>query len=236
MTKADIVDEIYEKSGFSKKESAELVETVFDLIKTTLEDGDKITYKFKNPNLMGIFWTHAYNPIFNRHDSKIPILVFHPHEWLIHARTESELFFLSRFKDDKKLVFFALGSTSPLDKQFKQNHSNNFVQIGIGLNLGLKKTEYINVLGDYIFKVSVSKRFSEDIDTFFKKYSEITPENRLEIEKLSNRKDATKITLLRSKKESAKWRTVSKGWRLLKTRLEKSRGNGKDPMALRFHA
>ena len=28
--------------SFSKKESAELVETVFDLIKTTLEDGDKI--------------------------------------------------------------------------------------------------------------------------------------------------------------------------------------------------
>ena len=42
MTKADIVERIYEKVGFSKKESAELVETVFDLIKSTLEDGDKI--------------------------------------------------------------------------------------------------------------------------------------------------------------------------------------------------
>ncbi|HJV65175.1 MAG TPA: integration host factor subunit alpha [Geomonas sp.] len=42
MTKADIVERIYEKVGFSKKESAELVETVFDLIKSTLEEGDKI--------------------------------------------------------------------------------------------------------------------------------------------------------------------------------------------------
>jgi len=42
MTKADIVEKIYEKVGFSKKESAELVETVFDLIKNTLEEGDKI--------------------------------------------------------------------------------------------------------------------------------------------------------------------------------------------------
>ncbi len=42
MTKADIVEKIYEKVGFSKKESAELVESVFDLIKNTLEDGDKI--------------------------------------------------------------------------------------------------------------------------------------------------------------------------------------------------
>lgn len=42
MTKADIVEKIYEKVGFSKKESADLVELVFDLIKDTLEQGDKI--------------------------------------------------------------------------------------------------------------------------------------------------------------------------------------------------
>ena len=36
MTKADIVETIYERVGFSKKESAELVETVFDVIKDAL--------------------------------------------------------------------------------------------------------------------------------------------------------------------------------------------------------
>lgn len=42
MTKSDMVEKIYEKIGFSKKESAELVEMVFDIIKTTLESGEKI--------------------------------------------------------------------------------------------------------------------------------------------------------------------------------------------------
>jgi len=42
MTKADIVEKIFDKVGFSKKESAELVESVFDIIKSTLEKGDKI--------------------------------------------------------------------------------------------------------------------------------------------------------------------------------------------------
>lgn len=42
MTKADIVEKIYEKVGFSKKESAELVEMVFDIMKGTLEKGEKI--------------------------------------------------------------------------------------------------------------------------------------------------------------------------------------------------
>ncbi len=42
MTKADIVEAIYEKVGFSKKEAADLVELVFDMIKDTLSKGQKI--------------------------------------------------------------------------------------------------------------------------------------------------------------------------------------------------
>ncbi|MFA5701837.1 MAG: integration host factor subunit alpha [Desulfuromonas sp.] len=42
MTKADLVENVYYKTGFSKKESAEIVEAVFELMKQTLERGDKI--------------------------------------------------------------------------------------------------------------------------------------------------------------------------------------------------
>lgn len=42
MTKADIVETIYGKVGFSRKESAEIVDLVFDLMKETLENGEKI--------------------------------------------------------------------------------------------------------------------------------------------------------------------------------------------------
>jgi integration host factor subunit alpha len=42
MTKADIVETIYGKVGFSRKESAEIVDLVFDLMKETLENGERI--------------------------------------------------------------------------------------------------------------------------------------------------------------------------------------------------
>ena len=43
MTKADIIEAVYEKvGGFSKKEAAEIVESVFHQIKETLERGEKI--------------------------------------------------------------------------------------------------------------------------------------------------------------------------------------------------
>jgi integration host factor subunit alpha len=42
MTKVDIIENIYEKVGFSKKEVSKIVESVFDIIKETLEHEDKI--------------------------------------------------------------------------------------------------------------------------------------------------------------------------------------------------
>ena len=42
MTKAEIVERIYERVGFSKKEAADVVESIFEVIKTRLEDGEKV--------------------------------------------------------------------------------------------------------------------------------------------------------------------------------------------------
>jgi integration host factor subunit alpha len=42
MTKGDIVERIYEKVGFSKKEANDVVESIFEIIKNRLEQGDKV--------------------------------------------------------------------------------------------------------------------------------------------------------------------------------------------------
>lgn len=42
ITKADIVECIYERVGFSKKEATEIVEALFEIVKQQLERGDKI--------------------------------------------------------------------------------------------------------------------------------------------------------------------------------------------------
>jgi integration host factor subunit alpha len=42
LTKADIIESVYEKVGFSKKEASDIVELVFDTLKGTLEKGEKV--------------------------------------------------------------------------------------------------------------------------------------------------------------------------------------------------
>ncbi len=42
VTKADIVERIHEKIGFSKKEASDIVEGIFEMLKGALERGEKI--------------------------------------------------------------------------------------------------------------------------------------------------------------------------------------------------
>jgi integration host factor subunit alpha len=42
MTKADLVDLIYERVGSSKKEASAVVEAVFAIIRESLSEGDKV--------------------------------------------------------------------------------------------------------------------------------------------------------------------------------------------------
>jgi len=42
VTKADIVEKIYERVGFSKKEASEVVESIFEVMKKRLEHGEKV--------------------------------------------------------------------------------------------------------------------------------------------------------------------------------------------------
>jgi len=42
LTKADIIDTIQRENGYSRKKATELVETLLELIKTTLESGEDV--------------------------------------------------------------------------------------------------------------------------------------------------------------------------------------------------
>lgn len=42
MTKADLIDALYDKIGFSKKESGQIVEQIFEIMRRSLENNDKV--------------------------------------------------------------------------------------------------------------------------------------------------------------------------------------------------
>jgi len=63
MTKADLIESIYEKVGLSKKESSQIVEQIFDLIRARLESGGKVKISgFGNFNIREKHVRRGRNP------------------------------------------------------------------------------------------------------------------------------------------------------------------------------
>jgi len=63
MTKADLIDAIYEKVGLSKKESTQIVELIFELMRKSLETSQKVKISgFGNFNIRGKNIRRGRNP------------------------------------------------------------------------------------------------------------------------------------------------------------------------------
>ncbi len=63
MTKADIIETIYEKVGLSKKESGQIIELIFEIMRSELENGEKVKISgFGNFNIRSKKVRRGRNP------------------------------------------------------------------------------------------------------------------------------------------------------------------------------
>lgn len=63
MTKADLIDTIYDKVGFSKKESADIIDLIFEIMRSALENSEKIKISgFGNFNILSKKVRRGRNP------------------------------------------------------------------------------------------------------------------------------------------------------------------------------
>mgnify|MGYP003682213911 CR=1 FL=1 len=132
------------------------------------EDGDSVTYRFKNPFLMDITWGHLYDIVFESNKEKHVMLNHHPHEWIMISRTETESFWLNQINKQKKMMLFTISGNTSLDKKFQKDWLSDYVKINVGESYGLKPNQYLSVVGDYIFEVTTDPKFEERVDQFFK--------------------------------------------------------------------
>lgn len=170
------------------------------------EDGESVTYKFKNPFTLDITWGHLYDILFEDNDTHQVMLNHHPHEWLMLSRTETESFWLNQINKQKKMMLFTISGNTALDSQFQKEWSSDYVKINIGESYTLKPNQYLSVLGDYIFEITTDPKFEERVDRFFKENKTIDDSAKKQIEAISKRKYKSKLKLSKNKKKADAWR------------------------------
>jgi hypothetical protein len=122
------------------------------------------------------------------------------------SRPESERFWLSRFAQDKKMLWFGIGGNTLLDKKFQQENGNEYVQINLNETYGLKQNEYLAVLGDYIFEVTIDETFEKHVYEFFESVQNEGEIDQEKILALSKQKHRAKMRLSKNKKKADVWR------------------------------
>lgn len=170
------------------------------------EDGDSVTYKFKNPFSVDITLGHLFDIIFDSLKEKQVVLNYHPHEWLILSRTETEKYWLNRFSHDKKMMLFNIGGNTVLDKKFKKDFQTEYVKINTGLSYTLKSNQYLSVVGDYVFEITTDPEFEKRVDRFFQEHTEIDDLAQKQINAISKQKYKSKLKLSKNKKKADMWR------------------------------
>jgi hypothetical protein len=170
------------------------------------EDGDSVTYRFKNPFLMDITWGHLYDIVHEQADQKQIMLNHHPHEWLMISRKETESYAFNKFNKDKKIVFFTISGKTPLDRKFQKDWSSEYVKINLGESYGLQPNQYISVIGGYIFEITTDPEFEKRVDDFFNKNDYIDEAAQKQINAISKQKYKSKLKLSKNKKKADAWR------------------------------
>jgi hypothetical protein len=170
------------------------------------EDGDSVTYRFKNPFTLDITWGHLYDIIFEDDDRNHVMLNHHPHEWLMISRTETEKFWLGQINKRKKMMLFTLSKKTPLDKKFQKENTTEYIKINLNESYGLNHNQYLSVIGDYIFEITTDPVFEERVDKFFSENDYLDEMAKNQIAAISKQKYKSKLKLSKNKKKADAWR------------------------------
>jgi len=176
-----------------------------------LEEGDRVSYSFKNPAVADVFWAHAFDILADASSRQEPIYLWNPHEWFFLARHESERAVFDRILAAGKQIWITCGNRDPLDKfitkefdgQQSQYYMTEYTQFR-------KQNYYLNIFGNYILEVWLDEQTAKKIDAFYKTHTEWTEEAKKIIQEISTEHGKTKLTITKNARRATKLKTLLK--------------------------
>ena len=176
----------------------------------SLEDGDQITYVFKNPKTTDIFWGHASNILRSIMPTGEPLYIYTPHEWFILAREQTEKDLMRRGESDGHPWYVYVPYKDPLDEYVKPMFKRPSM-IYMERKHYFKENFYINTHGDYTIEVTLDPKTQKSIDEFYKNNTVWNEETKARLVHIvSNMHGKNKLTVSRNSKKSEKYKRFFK--------------------------
>lgn len=174
-----------------------------------LEDGDRISYSFKSPNLTDIFWGHTFDILSEIIPQNEPVYLYNPHEWFFLARADSERAIFNKITKTGKQILLVAGGTTFLDKSIsKEADGTLFQYYPTNEILFEKRNYYVNIFGDFIIEAWLDEDVSKKIDAFYDAATTWTDTSRSNLQKIISETGKNKLTISRNTKKAAKLKNI----------------------------
>ena len=182
-----------------------------------LEDGDRVTYSFKNPNVADIFWGHAFDILAEITPITEPIYLYNPHDWFILARPETEKDLFNRISGLGKQLLLLAGGATHLDKIISKEFDGTISQYHPTAELLFdKRNYYLNIFDDFIIEAHLDESTAKKIDDFYNTTTEWNPAAEAVLKKIIAHEGKNKLTISRNRKKSDKLKKMFKSYFYIK--------------------
>lgn len=169
-----------------------------------LEDGDKITYSFKNPEEGDHFLAHVFAVLTEIMPQNEPVYLYNPHEWFLLARAESEIELFHDMRDRKRNLWMLVGNNDPLDLWVKQYFDGTYLQYYIPEKpLFEKNTYYLNIYGTHIMEAHLDQTTADEMDVFYRTTAVWNDDAKKKLGAIVS-KGKTKITISKNERKAKK--------------------------------
>jgi hypothetical protein len=202
-----IQDTVVVKSGKYVEISQEWVNKVSSTFNTQntlpqLADGEAAIYNYKSLVNLDAYWKHLMSALDDKF-SQYPVFLYSPyHIWYhISERAQSESDYFESFAKEHQYAFLVIGNETALDKKFKNEYQNDFLQIDTWRSSQWKETDNLTIINDYIINTILDKKLVEAIKKYYS--SALSGEQAtVELNKVLSAPNISKIKIERNAKKA----------------------------------
>ena len=188
-----------------------------------LEDGDRVTYSFKNPNVTDIFWGHAFDILAEVTPKHEPVYLYNPHDWFMLARPETEKLLFKKFAQAGKQLLVLAGDTKPLDKYIIKEFDGTIAQYHPTNELLFdKRNYYLNIFDDFIIEAYLDEPTAQKIDDFYNTTTEWNPNTEAVLKKIIADEGKNKLVISRNRNKAEKLKKVFKKYFYIKNKASRN--------------
>lgn len=174
-----------------------------------LEEGEAVTYKFKGLSELDRHWKHVVkNFIKTLHG---PVFHSEPHEMWIHLadRYESQVEYITSFEKHKKYCFLVFGGTTAMDKEYKREYQNEYLQVDLVDNpIFIKRNHFVTIIADTIITTILTEELGQRIDRVYDTTSTLDPDFGTKIQAAFANAGPVKLRIERNLRKAKQIRKV----------------------------